>query len=95
LFAFLTKPIDENASDAGKEYSGPLLMRHVGICAQDGPEERAGQMRLQLDTSDAQLKATLVVEGVECSYDARKSHAYEGMMTCAGREPLPIVLWLK
>jgi hypothetical protein len=90
----LTAKLDEIASDAKKEYSGPLLMRHVGICTQDGPEERAGQMRLQLGTSDAQLKATLTVEGVECHYDGRKLHAYEGTMTCLGREDLPMMLWL-
>jgi hypothetical protein len=91
----LTAKLDENASAATKEYSGPLMMRHVGICTQDGPEERAGEMRLQLGTSGAQLKATLVVEGVECHYDGRKSHAYEGTMTCLGREALPMMLWLK
>jgi hypothetical protein len=91
----LTAKLDENASAATKEYSGPLVMRHVGICTQDGPEERAGQIRLQLGTSGAQLKATLVVEGVECHYDGRKSHAYEGSMTCVGLEALPMMLWLK
>jgi hypothetical protein len=85
----------EEATSPGHAYSGRLVMRHVGICTQDGPEERAGEMRLLLASSGTRIKATMVVEGVECLYDARKSHAYEGVMTCPGREALPMMLWLK
>jgi hypothetical protein len=91
----LTAKLYENASDAGKGYSGPLVMRHVGICTQDGPEERAGQMRLQLGTSGMHVEATLAVDGLECRYSGRKSDAYEGMMTCPERAAVPMVLWLK
>ena len=91
----LTARLDEHASETDNEYSGPLITRHVGICTQDGPEERAGEMRVQLGTSGSQLKAILMVEGVECRFDARKSHAYEGMMTCRDREAVPAILWLK
>src|SRR3954466_6117529 len=38
----------EDGSDPGKAYSGPIVMRHVGICTQDGPEEKVGEMRLRL-----------------------------------------------
>jgi hypothetical protein len=37
----LTATLTENASSR-KEYTGPLTLKHVGICTQDGPEERAG-----------------------------------------------------
>jgi len=91
----LNATLVEDTSDPGKAYSGKLVMRHVGICTQDGPEERAGEVRLRLAGSGSRIKATMVVEGVECVYDGRKSHAYEGMMTCVGREALPMMLWLK
>src|SRR6266536_5340201 len=35
----LTATVTENASGQIKEYSGPLTMKHVGLCTQDGPEE--------------------------------------------------------
>jgi hypothetical protein len=91
----LNATLREGESNPEKSYSGRLVMRHVGICTQDGPEERAGEMRLHLLASGSRVRASLIFEGVECLYDARKSHAYEGTMTCPGREPLPMMLWLK
>ena len=71
-------------------------MKHVGICNPDGPEERAGEIRLQLaDRSESRVTAKLVLDGVPCTYSARKTHAYEGTMSCAGRTPVPLLVWLK
>jgi hypothetical protein len=29
-----------------------------------------------------------VLDGIPCTYSARKTHAYEGTMACAGRTPV-------
>ena len=92
----LTGNLTESGSGPHKEFSGPLKMKHVGICAQDGPEERAGEIRLQIaDRSESRVTAKLVLDGVPCTYSARKTHAYEGTMSCAGRAPVPLLVWLK
>jgi len=91
----LTANVTESVSGTRKEFSGPLLMRHVGICTQEGPEERAGEIHVYLGPSESSLSAKLLVEGVACTYTAQKTHAYEGMMSCAGRAPVPLLLWLK
>jgi tetratricopeptide (TPR) repeat protein len=39
----LTATVTENVSGHTKEYSGPLTMKHVGVCAQNGPEEKTGK----------------------------------------------------
>ena len=44
----LTGNLTEGGSGPHKEFSGPLKMKHVGICNPNGPEERAGEIRLQL-----------------------------------------------
>jgi len=44
----LTGNLTEGGSGPSKEFSGPLKTKHVGICTQDGPEERAGEISLQL-----------------------------------------------
>ena len=36
----LTATVTERISSRTKEYSGPLTMKHVGLCTQDGPEEK-------------------------------------------------------
>jgi hypothetical protein len=44
----LTATVNEKAHWLSKEFSGPLSMKHVGICTSDGPEERASRRRRRL-----------------------------------------------
>lgn len=90
----LTATVTE-ASRRAKEFSGPLTVKHVGICTQDGPEEKTGAIRFQLSSSSSQLNATLSVAGEECTYSGRLSDSYTGMMTCPDRVPVPLTLWVK
>ena len=90
----LTATVMENAS-GGKEHTGPMTMKHVGICTQEGPEERTGEIRLQRSASLSQLNATLSFAGVECTYSGRLSDAYDGTMSCPDREAVPLKLWVK
>lgn len=86
---------DLTATDAGrKQFTGPLLMRHVGLCTQDGPEEKKGELRLLL-TRASQVDATLVVGGVTCTYQGRKDLNYSGTMRCPGQRDVPLLLWLR
>jgi hypothetical protein len=91
----LTATVTEETHRWSKEFSGPLSMKHVGICTQDGPEERTGEIRFQISAYSSQLDAKLLVEGIECTYSARSSEPYSGMMACPDREAIPLKLWLK
>jgi hypothetical protein len=91
----LTATVTEKARLWSKEFSGPLSMKHVGICTQDGPEQKTGEIRFQISALSSQLDATLLVEGLACTYSARLSDPYSGLMACADREAVPLKLWLK
>jgi len=91
----LTATVTENASWLTREFSGPLTMKHTGVCTQDGPEEKSGELRLQISSSSSQLNATLLVAGVECTYSGRLSDFYAGTMICPDRPAVPLKLWLK
>jgi hypothetical protein len=82
-------------NDNTKDYSGPLTMRHVGICTQDGPEERTGKINLQVSQPSSRMSATLVLDGVTCTYTGRLSDSYTGVMNCPDRSPVPLHIWLK
>jgi hypothetical protein len=73
-------------------YSGPLVMKHVGLCTQDGPEGKTGEIRL---LSGQQLDAVLSVAGVSCGYGGRLSDTNNGTPSCADREAVPLKLWVK
>jgi len=91
----LTATVTKTASDYIKEYSGPFTMKHIGLCTQDGPEEKIGEMRFRISASSAELRATLLVAGVECAYSGRLSDFYTGTMNCPDRQAVPLKLWLK
>jgi hypothetical protein len=91
----LTATVNEKAHWWSKEFSGPLSMKHIGLCTRDGPEERTGEIHFQISAYSSQLDAKLLVEGVECTYSARLSDPYSGMMTCPDREATPLKLWLR
>jgi hypothetical protein len=74
-------------------YSGAVTMTHVGVCTQDGPEQKTGEIRLRMGAS--RLDATLSLGGAECTYSARLSDAYKGQMTCPDRPPVALTLFLR
>ena len=78
-----------------KQYAGPMTMKHVGICTQEGPEERTGKISLQRSASLSRLNATLSVDGIECTYSGQLSDSYTGTMNCPGREAVPLKLWVR
>src|SRR3954454_3880392 len=78
---------------SGGEFSGPATMTHVGLCTQDGPEQKSGDIRLRI--SAARLNATLSLAGIECSYSASFSDAYKGQLSCPGLPAQPLTLWLR
>lgn len=87
--------LTETIAGRTKEFSGPLTMMHVGVCTQDGPETRSGQIRLQLSKLPSEMKATIWMDGVECKFSGRLSDRYSGSMTCPDRQPMPLNIWLK
>lgn len=91
----LTATVVETAPGSTTEYSGPLTMRHVGICTQDGPEEKTGTLRFRISAASSRLNATLLVAGVECTYSGQLSDSYTGTMNCPDRQGGPLKLWVK
>jgi len=90
----LTATVTETASGRTRDYRGPLVMKHIGLCTQGGPEEKTGEMRLQISAS-SQLNATLSMPGTECTASGPLSDSYNGTMTCSDRQVIPLRLRVK
>jgi hypothetical protein len=91
----LSATVIEDVAHPAKEFSGPLTMRHVGICSQDGPEEKTGEIRLRLSPGSSASNATIVIAGETCTYKGAFSESQAGMMACSDKGPVPVTLWLK
>jgi hypothetical protein len=91
----LTASLTESAQRGTRDFSGPVTMTHVGLCTQGEPEKKNGEILLRLSRSSTQLHATILLEGVACSYSGRLSDSYSGMMACPDRKSVPLKLWVK
>jgi hypothetical protein len=90
----LTADLTESGQNGQREFAGPYILKHVGLCTHDGPEEKAGQMRLKILASPARVMATLLVDGAECTYSAGKSSGYDGALSCPSQSPVTLILEL-
>src|SRR5947209_15914919 len=91
----LTATVTEDVSRAAEEFSGPLTLRHVGICSQDGPEEKTGEIRFRLPAAASPQNATIVIAGETCIYKGSFSESRAGTIACPDKGPVPLTLWLK
>ena len=90
----VTATVTETASGRTRDYRGPLVLKHIGLCTQDGPLEKKGEMRLQISAS-SQLNATLSMPGTECTASGPLSDGYTGTMTCSDKQVIPLRLRVK
>ena len=91
----LTATISKDVPARMRELSGPLTMKHIGMCSQDGPEEKTGEMRLRLSLFSPRVEARLSIEGVECTYNGTMSDSHTAMLVCPDRRAIPLTLWIK
>jgi len=91
----LSGTVSEQISNGRTEFSGPLVVKHVGLCTHTGPQETISQIKLHIAGSSQRVTATLVFDGVECTYRGVLTESYHGFMDCADRTSLPLSLWTK
>ncbi|MGO8799441.1 MAG: hypothetical protein ACLQE9_11595 [Roseiarcus sp.] len=91
----LTASVSGEASSGVEELSGPLNIKHVGLCTHSGPNETLSHLELDLVATSGLVTAALNFEGRECSYRGYLSESYNGVLTCADGLSLPLRLWAK
>src|SRR5438045_9379505 len=89
----LAATVRQTGSARAGEFSGPVTMTHVGICTQDGPERKTGEIRFEISAS--RLNATLSLMEMECTYSASLSDAYKGQLMCPDRPAVPLTLFVR
>ena len=91
----LSGSVSEQDLSRKKEFSGPLTVKHVGLCTRDGPKETVGEIRFQLTQSSPRITAKLDFDGSKCTYKGIFSESYHGFMDCGGEGNIPLRLWTK
>ena len=91
----LSGSVSEQDLNGKREFSGPLTVRHVGLCTHDGPKETVGEIRFELAKSSSSITATLDFQGSKCAYKGVLSESYHGFMDCGREGSLPLKLWTR
>jgi hypothetical protein len=79
-----------------EQFSGPLTLKHVGLCSANGPEEKSGKIEFYISKSlwSSQIHATLFIGGTRCSYSGQLSGS-GGFMECSDGNGIPLQIKLK
>lgn len=84
------------------EFTGPMSIKHVGLCTHDGPDEIITQLRLRMvdakswsGKAKSEIEATFVMDGSECTLAGSFAGTFRGSMNCAGAKGIPIEISLK
>jgi hypothetical protein len=81
---------------ADNQFSGPVTVRHVGVCAPGRPVEMTGRITYTLTGWAARrMEATLVIDGTECGFQGKLSEAYDGVLTCQLWRGVPLSISVK
>ena len=77
--------------------SGPVTLRHTGLCAVSGPAEKSGDMRVRLSGWGpfAQVDVDLSFAGARCVYRGRFSETLKGVMDCSDAKGVPVELVIR
>jgi hypothetical protein len=89
--------ITQGAAGRGGEFSGPLTMRHVGLCSQAGPEVKVAEIKLEMSKSRLlpRFHATMTMDGSKCTFSGTFSDTYTGLMDCPDAKGVPVTLSIK
>jgi hypothetical protein len=84
--------VTEKVSANRTEFSGPVTWKHIGVCSANGPEEKRGELRAQIQKSGtmSRIDATLSLDAVQCTYSGSFSDNTSGVMDCSDAKGVPL-----
>ena len=77
--------------------SGPVTLKHTGLCAVSGPVEKSGQMNVKVSGWGplSRVEVSLHFAGSQCLYRGRYSDQMTGVMDCSDAKGIPLELTVK
>ena len=83
-----------HATAAGRrtEFVGPLVMKHDGLCAVNGPVEKSGEIRFwRTGLLSPEIAGVLTLGDKQCTFEAREA-THNGLLKCPGKGGVPLSL---
>ena len=77
-------------TSSGEDFSGPVTLRHVGLCSVNGVEEKSGTVRLTVPARGSAVEGTLAMKDDNCRITASASKSFSGVLNCRDGQGVPI-----
>src|SRR5262249_2239844 len=77
--------VSGEAGVARGEFSGPISLKHVGMCTVNGPVVKDGNIKLTISGWGplARLSATMTFQQTQCTYSGSYTDPSKGTMDCS------------
>jgi hypothetical protein len=84
--------LTENVSATGSEFFGPVTWKHIGVCSANGPEEKRGVIKAQINRSGRipRIEATVSLEKAQCTFNGNFSERTSVVMDCSDAKGVPL-----
>jgi hypothetical protein len=89
--------VTEQISSDGRELSGRLVWKHVGLCSIKGPQDELGEIRARISRlgAVAKIEAAILFNGARCAYSGQLSGSSSGYMDCSDASGIPLSISIK
>jgi hypothetical protein len=86
----MTGSLTRTANGASSDYTGPVTLRHVGLCSVNGAEEKSGVVQIRSQPKASAVEGTLALQDDNCHLVASRARAYSGVLNCRDGQGVPI-----
>ena len=88
----LSAAVSPEKSGTEHMLTGPMTIRHVGLCTHNGPDESLGEIAVYLAGAKSQISATFPFDGQQCTYRGTVSRENVGDLVCS-TSTIPFSIW--
>jgi hypothetical protein len=90
----LSATVTRETSGREQRLTGPMTIRHVGLCTHNEPNESQGEITVQVIDTKSKISAAFAFDGQQCTYKGRVSQENVGELICSG-DTIPFSIWFK
>ena len=90
----LSATVTPDTVGSKQKFTGPVTVRHVGLCTHNGPNESRSEITVQVTDAKSQINATFAFDGQQCTYKGKVSQEDAGALICSGDSVrVPFRIW--
>jgi hypothetical protein len=93
----LSGQIAASPERGGRSLTGVVVMKHTGLCSQDGPVEKTAEFRARIVGSrpSSRIDGVVVLDGAVCTFGGPLPGRFSGAMDCPAAKGIPVTFTIE